>query len=109
MCSELSGERQRIHKSHTNTYVDRTIYKYERWITQVQHKRTTMCTQMHTNKYINTNNNKHGANMYKNAHLKTVAAEFSKRREQQPSRTFVRLNMLDYKKATWIDHLFSCN
>ena len=24
----------------------------ERWITQAQHKRTAMCTQIHTNKYI---------------------------------------------------------
>ena len=39
--------------------------------------------------------------MYKNAHIQTVALDFSRRREQEPSisRTFVRLNVLDYKKG----------
>ena len=38
--------------------------------------------------------------MYENAHLQTVAVDFSKRREQELSisRTFVRLNVLDYKR-----------
>ena len=39
--------------------------------------------------------------MYENAHIQTVAADFSRRREQEPfiSRMFVRLNVLNYKKA----------
>ena len=34
--------------------------------------------------------------MYENAHIQTVGADFSRRREQEPSisRTFVRLNEL---------------
>ena len=39
--------------------------------------------------------------MYENAHIQTVAVDFSRMREQESSilRTFVRLNVLDYKKA----------
>ena len=39
--------------------------------------------------------------MYENAHIQTVAVDFSRRQEQEPyiSRTFVRLNVLDYKKV----------
>ena len=39
--------------------------------------------------------------MYENAHIQTVAVDFSRKREQEPSisRTFERLNALDYKKA----------
>ena len=40
-------------------------------------------------------------NMYENEHIQTVEKDFSKRREHEVSisRTFVRLNVLDYKKA----------
>ena len=39
--------------------------------------------------------------MYENAHIQTVAVDLSRRREQEPSiaKTFVGLNMLDYKRA----------
>ena len=38
--------------------------------------------------------------MYENVNIQTVAVDFSRRREKEPfiSRTFVRLNALDYKK-----------
>ena len=29
-----------------------SVWIWERWITQTQHKRMAMCTQIHTNKYI---------------------------------------------------------
>ena len=39
--------------------------------------------------------------MYGNAHLQRVAVDFSRMREKELSisRTFVRLNVLNYKKA----------
>ena len=39
--------------------------------------------------------------MYENAHIQTVTVDFSRRREQEPSisRTFVTLNVVDYKKV----------
>ena len=39
--------------------------------------------------------------MYENAHIQAIAADFSRRREQEPfiSRMFVRLNAFDYKRA----------
>ena len=39
--------------------------------------------------------------MYEKAHIQTAAEDFSRRREQEPSipRTFVRLNVLDFKRA----------
>ena len=49
--------------------------------------------------------------MYENGHIQTVTKDFSKRREQEPSisGTFVRLNMLDYKKTRWSDQRYSYN
>ena len=40
--------------------------------------------------------------MYENAHIQTVAVDFSRGREQESSisKTFIRLNVLNYKKAT---------
>ena len=39
--------------------------------------------------------------MYEDVQVQTVAADFSKRREQKPSilRTFYKLNVSNYKKA----------
>ena len=39
--------------------------------------------------------------MYENAHIQMVAVDFPKRRKQEPSilRTFVSLNVLNYKRA----------
>ena len=39
--------------------------------------------------------------MYENAHIQMVAVDLSRRLEQEPfiSRKFVRLNVLDYKRA----------
>ena len=43
--------------------------------------------------------------MHENAHIQTDAIDFFRRREQKPSisRTFVRLNVLDYKKTEQSD------
>ena len=42
--------------------------------------------------------------MHKNPHIQTVALDLSRGREQEPSisGTFVRLNVLDYKRAEQI-------
>ena len=39
--------------------------------------------------------------MYEEAHIQTVAVDLSRRREQEPSilRTFVKLNVFDYKRV----------
>ena len=44
--------------------------------------------------------------MHDNAHIQTVAKDFSRSREREPSisGTFVRLNVLDYKRTEQIDH-----
>ena len=61
-----------------------------------------MCVQIlvHAHKYIEhlSNNNKH-EEMHENAYIQAVAINFYKRREEELSisRTFVRLNVLDYK------------
>ena len=43
--------------------------------------------------------------MHDNPHIQTVAVKFSRRREQEPAilGTFIRLNMLDYKRARYSD------
>ena len=43
--------------------------------------------------------------MHQNAHIQTVAVDFSRRRKQEPfiSGTFVKLNVLDYKRAEQVD------
>ena len=39
--------------------------------------------------------------MYDNMHIQTIATDFSRNREREPSNlgTFVRLNVLDYKRG----------
>ena len=41
-----------------------------------------------------------------NTHILTITTDFSKSREYEPSisRTFVRLNVLEYKRAEHSDH-----
>ena len=43
--------------------------------------------------------------MHDNMHIQTVAKDFSRSREREPSisGTFVRLNVLDYKRAEQSD------
>ena len=45
--------------------------------------------------------------MHENAHKQTVAVDFPRRREQVPSisGTFVRLNVLDYKRVEQSDQV----
>ena len=68
---------------------------------QVTNINKSLCVHkyIHTNKYIEhlNNNNKHK----RNKHIQTIAKDFSRSRESQTpiSGTFVRLNVLDYKKA----------
>ena len=49
--------------------------------------------------------------MYKNADIQTVVVDFSRRREQELSisKTFVRLNVLNYKKLRYGDQSVSSN
>ena len=44
--------------------------------------------------------------MHDNTHIQTVATDFSRSRERVPSnsKAFVRLNVLDYKRAEQSDH-----
>ena len=65
---------------------------------------------MHTNKYIKHQSQQQyarGKYMYENAHIQTVAKDFSTRRELELSisRTFVRLNVLDYERAEKSDQM----
>ena len=67
-------------------------------------QQAAMYTKIHTNKYIEHLNQAQqalGKEMYENSHIQTVSTDLSRRREQKPStsRTFVRLNVLDYKRA----------
>ena len=63
---------------------------------------------IHTNKYIEhqNNNNKHERKTCCHTYIQTVVKDFSRSRECENSisETFVRLNMLDYKKAEQSDH-----
>ena len=49
------------------------------------------------NKLLTTSMRERGTDKYMNAHIKTVAIQFSRKREQEPfaSRTLVRLIVLD--------------
>ena len=69
-----------------------------------------MYTQLYTNKCNEheANNNKHEKKAcMENAHIQTVAKDFSRRREFELyiSRTSVRLNLLDYKRAEQSDQI----
>ena len=41
--------------------------------------------------------------MHDNTHIQTVAKDFSSSREREPSISFVRLNLLNYKRAEQSD------
>ena len=76
--------------------------------------RTPMCTQIHTKIYIEHLNQQQytwGKDMYENAHIQTGAADFSRGQELEPyiSRTFWRLNVLNYIKQDKSDQSVSCN
>ena len=49
--------------------------------------------------------------MHDNTHIQTVARDFLRSREREPfiSGTFVRLNVLDYKRAEQSDHEMRSN
>ena len=69
-------------------------------------ERQRIYKHVHTNKYIEHRSQQQqawGKDMYEYAHIQTVAKDFSRRREQEisTSRTFVRLNALDYKVERW--------
>ena len=125
-----SHEKNRLELFISKTTIT-SVWAWDRWITQMQHKRMVMCTQIHTNKYIEHLKQQQKAwrkAMYENANIQTiavvycycccfncsiyllvwicvyiaiaiqtVAVDFSRRREQEPSilRMFVRINVLD--------------
>ena len=49
--------------------------------------------------------------MYENAHIQTVAADYSRRRDPEPSSlaTFCTLKVCAYKMARYSDQSVSCN
>ena len=98
-------------RKYTNNYTDKCrelIISKPPTISVSQHT-TSSVNKIHTNKYIEHDLSKpitrsirkKGTDKYENAHIQAVAIEFSRRREREhsTSRTFVRLKVLDYKRA----------